>query len=274
MHNNDQEYHDLRIAVPASFADVFPHFYYAANKSGQRQTKTLLPSFQTILIFNFGPGALLRSKQNTEIKVNQCMVLGPIKNAFDYTLPAGTEILVANFKGDAFYRFFGNAVLAEHVPVNPDELIKENCFADLWHELKKLNSQQEKVDYILDFCKPYLKNRSATSELLTAFDDTVLDPIKTIAKEMNQSERNIQLRHKQYLGYSAKEINRYYRFLKAVEFIRDFAIKQVKPDWFEVIDQCGYYDQSQLIHDFKFFLNLSPARFLKFQQDICCPREL
>jgi AraC-like DNA-binding protein len=43
-------------------------------------------------------------------------------------------------------------------------------------------------------------------------------------------------------------------------------------DWFEVINECGYYDQSQLIHDFKHYINLSPAKYLKFQQDICNPK--
>ncbi|MFZ0596955.1 MAG: AraC family transcriptional regulator [Flavobacterium sp.] len=34
------------------------------------------------------------------------------------------------------------------------------------------------------------------------------------------------------------------------------------------MDQCGYYDQSQLIHDFKYYMNISPTKFLKFQNDI------
>lgn len=42
-----------------------------------------------------------------------------------------------------------------------------------------------------------------------------------------------------------------------------------KIDWFEIINKCGYYDQSQLIHDFKHYLNISPTKYVKFQQDIC-----
>jgi len=44
-----------------------------------------------------------------------------------------------------------------------------------------------------------------------------------------------------------------------------------KEDWFTIIDHLGYYDQSHLINDFKYYLNLSPTKYIKFQQDICDP---
>lgn len=228
----------------------------------------MLPSFQTILVFSFEGKASLVSEQNSKIEIDKCLLLGPIKHAFDYSLPPGAEILVANFKGDAFYRFFGSALLSEHLPIDPDELLDENCFTSLWNQLKGKNPQQQ-IDYIIGFCKPYLKNRNATSELLVNFNNEALNPIKTIAKQTQQSERSIQLHHKKYLGYSAKEAGRYQRFLKAVEQIQNLISQQAKPDWFKIVDHCGYYDQSQLIHDSQHFIHLSPTQFVQFQQDIC-----
>lgn len=78
------------------------------------------------------------------------------------------------------------------------------------------------------------------------------------------------MRHKQRLGYSEKEITRYGRFLKALEMVNRSIADAHKVDWFDIIHDCGYYDQSQLIHDFKRYLDLSPTRYLKVQQDICC----
>ena len=269
---NEKGYSSFKIPVPTEFEDVFSHFYVALNNTRQSLTKTLLPSYQTILIFCFGTNASLTTKQNTKIEIEKCLILGPIKQAFEYTLPVGTEIFVANFKNDAFYRFFGNAVLFDRRPIHPDELLEENCFTNLWYELKKINKASERIDYILKFSKPYLKDRNATSERLTDFKDVVYNPIKAIAQETSQSERNVQLKHKKYFGYSDKEINRYYRFLKAAELIQNLAEDTKRMDWFEVVNECGYYDQSQLIHDFKHFMHLSPKQFLKFQQDICNPK--
>ncbi len=266
-----QEYHNFRIPVTAEFEEVFSHFYFAENNTDAPLSKTLLPNFQTLLVFGFGPKITLQSKLNTILVLDKCIVLGPVKQAFTYTLPVNAQMLVANFKDDAFYRFFGKAITDGHVPFNPDELLAENCFTNLWHELQKIAGINEKVDFILAFCKPYLRHREGAFKPLSNFDNQnhSLNPIKAIAKETNQSERNVQLNHKKFLGYSAKEINRYHRFLKATELIQQSLLLAKKLDWFEVIHACNYYDQSQLIRDFKHFINLSPKQYLNFQQDIC-----
>jgi AraC-like DNA-binding protein len=265
-HNQYQSY---RIDVPQDFEEVFTHFYFAGNRSAETVTKTLLPSYQTILIFNFGNKAILYSGQDTQIEIEQCLVLGPIKQAFDYALPTDSAILVANFKEDAFYRFFGAAAIAEHVPMDPDELLEENCFSLLWHELRALDEVDKQVSQALEFCRPYLRSRNDVASQLANFSNGTLNPIKVIARENNHSERSIQLHHKKYFGYSAKELNRYQRFLKAIRMIQSTASDNKKMDWHEITETCGYYDQSQLIHDFNHYIHLSPARYLKFQQDIC-----
>ncbi|OXA83823.1 helix-turn-helix domain-containing protein [Flavobacterium hercynium] len=266
---NAEENNNYRIAVPLAFETVFSHFYFAENKTALPITKTLLPSFQTIMVFNFGTAGSLKLKENNVLQVEKCMVLGPIKQAFDYTLEPNSEILVANFKEDAFYRFFGNALLAHTVPVHPDDLVPGNCFSALWEELKEIPDNQNRVDYILDFCKPYLGEQNQITTLLANFKQEALNPIKAIASQTNQTERNIQLNQKKLFGYTIKEVSRYERFLKAVEKIQKNALTEIKIDWLTVVEDCGYYDQSQLIHDFKYFTNISPTKFLKFQKDIC-----
>lgn len=269
METSEQGYNNYRLPVPVAFENVFSHFYFAENNTSQSITKTLLPSYQTIMVFSFGATVSLISQQGTTIAVEKCMVLGPIKRPLTYTLPVNAEILVANFKEDAFYRFFGNALLSDHLPVHPDELLEENCFTSLWTALKKLPATEERMNFVLEFCKPYLGNRNTTIDLLSKVTNDDISPIKDVAEKTGQSERNIQLNYKKHFGYSAKEKSRYLRFIKAVETVQRIASASAKADWFEVIDQCGYYDQSQLIHDFKHFLNLSPTKFLQFQQDIC-----
>ncbi len=266
-----ETYISQRIAVPVAFEEVFSHFYLAQNKSSQVITKTLLPSYQTILVFSFGPPVSLLSGNNTIPAIEKCLVLGPIKKAFEYSLPPQAEILVANFKEDAFYRFFGSTPVAEQLPFNPDDLLEENCFTALWAALSHINSTDNRILYILDFCQPYLRERSAIASLLTGIKEENINPIKSVAGNSQQSERTVQLAHKKQLGYSAKELGRYQRFLKAVKLVQDLAGRDQKMDWFEVISECGYYDQSQLIHDFKHYTQLSPSHYLRFQQDICNP---
>ncbi|WP_194778083.1 helix-turn-helix domain-containing protein [Pararhodonellum marinum] len=263
------KYINLKIGVPTDFEDVFSHFYFAENRSADIVTKTLLPSFQTILTLNFGNKALLRSKNNTDVSIDRCFVFGPIKQAFDYSLPPNSKVLVANFKDDAFYRFFGIAAVAEPLPKNPDDLSDEICFTILWEELNKIDDVNHQISYMLDFFKPYLRRKNKIAQKFANLTLDNLSLIKSVASQEKQTERNIQLQHKKYLGYSSKEINRYKRFLKAIELIQNTAGTTIKIDWFKIINECGYYDQSQFIRDFKYYLNISPTKYLKFHQDIC-----
>lgn len=268
----ESTYIENKIPVPSEFEDVFSYFYLAKNMDETPIHKTLFPTYQTILVFSFGEKASLTTKKQTTITIEKCLVLGPIRQPIEYVLPANSEILVANFKGDAFYRFFGKALISDTIPVHPDDLVDENCFTLLWHSLKDRISAEEKVASILDFSRPYLKNRELGYESISNFDEENLDPIKTIADKTNQSERNVQLNFKKYLGFSAKEINRYRRFIKALELLNETTEVSKKADWIAIVETCGYYDQSQLIHDFKHYLGLSPTKFLKFQEEICIPK--
>ncbi|MFT3826625.1 MAG: helix-turn-helix domain-containing protein [Chitinophagaceae bacterium] len=263
-----EHYISERIPVPAAFDKVFTHFYKAANNSNEAVRKTLLPSYQTIMVFSFGTPVSFTSQQQTSITPDNCLVIGPIKQPIDYTLPAGAEILVANFKADAFYRFFGQALI---IATHPDELLGETCFSKLWSQLKDISTATGRVQYILDFCEPYLRDSDNLSERITQMmpEATVVNPVKIVARETQQSERSVQMKHKAQFGYSVKEITRYQRFLKAIELVQQQATEAKKVDWFDIVHECGYYDQSQLINDFKHYVHLSPTQFLKFQEDIC-----
>jgi len=68
--NIQNSYNSFRITVPKEFEDVFSHFYFAENNSDEVVKKTLIPSFQTILIFSFGAKTSLITRQNTEITID------------------------------------------------------------------------------------------------------------------------------------------------------------------------------------------------------------
>ncbi len=261
--------YEQRISTPKEFQDVFSHFYFATNFTGNPIKKTLLPTFQTIMIFSFGTEVFIESNQNSQIQIYKCIVLGPVKQSITYTLPVGSEILVANFKDDAFYRFFGQAVLY-NFSLHPDELLDQDCFSSLWKDLKEIKSAEKRVEFILEFCHPYLRIKDQTFLEIENLDaNSSLNLIKVLAEKNNQSERNIQLKFKKNFGFTAKEMARYQRFLKTFEFLQNQISNAKIIDWMEIVDQFGFYDQSQLIHDFQHYLNLSPTQFLKFQQEIC-----
>jgi len=251
----------LRISVPPSWEQVFTHFYYAANHSNMPVQKQLLPTFSSIMAFNFGPPVPLQYGNETFHPIEKTLVIGPIRQSMKYTMPPGSKILVANFKDDAFYRFFGKPL--QHYLTDPDKLIQTHCFADLWQELHAIEDPAAQVEKLLDFSGLYLCERDPAAAHI--IEDGFHDSPKQIAEKSAQSERTIQLNYKKYLGFSSKEINRYQRFQKAISML----VPGQVPDWFEIIDACGYYDQSHLIKDFTHYLGVSPQVYLQMQDIMC-----
>ncbi len=270
--NNTAFYETQSIAVPEAFEAFFTHFYYAANHSPYPVHKKLIPSFQTILVFNLGSKISISFDQTPSFDAPNSLILGPIKKTIDYSLSPGAEMLVANFKWDAFYRFFGQSLKSfNEFILQPDDLVKEQCFANVWVRLKEAPSLTEKVTLLLDFSLPYLRERESNVAQILAQNDAngTIKTVKKIAAESGYSARNIQLNYQKYLGFSDKELNRYQRFKKAIEFLSNTHSTSHPIDWLEIVTQCGYYDQSQLIHDFNHFIKMSPTHYLKLQEDLC-----
>jgi AraC-like DNA-binding protein len=271
MDDGKNAYLTRHISAPDAFIEVISHFYVAENHTGEPIHKTLVPSFQTILVCSFGAPLVLTTSLHRTLRIDKISILGPVKQAFEYTLPPGAEMLVANFRSDGFFRFFGKALQGLR-PSDPDDLLRDNCFAQLWETLEPMTTMDERVSRILAFARPYVRPQDA---LITQIEQMRKEnirnsPVKEMAGRSGQTKRNIQLKHRQRLGYSVKELTRYERFLKALELVgRQISAGHKKVDWFDIIHDCGYYDQSQLIHDFRHYLGLSPTRYLKAQKDIC-----
>jgi hypothetical protein len=192
-----------RIKVPAEFDEVFSHFYYVENISGKDITKTLMPSFQTTVIFNFGSPIIFITKENEELEIPNCLIAGPIKHAITYTLTPGAKMLAADLKHDAFFRFFCTSMLEDHL--HPNDLVNDDSFTILWNELNLIESAEDKVEHILSFSRPFLQGHHPLAEKIIAVANNGLCPIKEVSYTEQISERSVQMKLKDHFGYSARE---------------------------------------------------------------------
>jgi AraC-like DNA-binding protein len=83
--------------------------------------------------------------------------------------------------------------------------------------------------------------------------------IRDVARDAGLSQRRFIQLFAREVGMSPKLFCRVLRFRQALETVRQTAI----PDWGRVAVDCGYYDQSHLIHDFRFFSSLSPTEYVR-----------
>jgi AraC-like DNA-binding protein len=83
--------------------------------------------------------------------------------------------------------------------------------------------------------------------------------IRDVARDAGLSQRRFIQLFAREVGMPPKLFCRVRRFRQALEKTRKSAV----PDWAQVALDCGYYDQSHLIHDFRFFSNLSPTEYVR-----------
>lgn len=82
--------------------------------------------------------------------------------------------------------------------------------------------------------------------------------IEEMLAEINISGKQAERYFSKHIGLSPKRFIRVHRFYNA--FVQVRSLK--KADWMDVLHNCGYYDQSHFIKDFRFFSGESPTRQL------------
>lgn len=257
------------IVAPRSLQQVLQYFVLLTVEEGAAPVvRTLLPTFQIVMLINLGPTAEMWHDDGALAQVHQIrgiVVTAPLKRAFQYRLPGGSRILTVNFTLEGFFRLF-------QVPIerltndftDPDDLVPHRPFAQLWQQLRLLQAPTDLVKAIVDFSLPYLRaleepHAELMAQLPLLAKSQHLNPLKVMAAATNVSERTLQLRFQKYLGFSVKEVSRFVRFRRLLGKLEQREVSK-KEDWLALLEQHGYYDQSHLIHNFTHFLQQSPTK--------------
>ncbi|MDF7811750.1 helix-turn-helix domain-containing protein [Hymenobacter sp. YC55] len=257
------------IVPPRALQQVLQYFVLLTVEEGAAPVvRTLLPTFQIVMLINLGPTAEIWHEGGALVQVHRVdgiVVTAPLKKAFQYRLPENGRVLAVNFTLEGFFRLF--QVPVEHLTddfTDPDDLLPHRPFAQLWQQLRLLHNPTDLVQAIVDFSLPYLRalekpQAELMAQLPLLAESRHLNPLKVMAAATKVSERTWQLRFQKYLGFSVKEASRFMRFRRLLGKLEQRAVSE-KEDWLALLEQHGYYDQSHLIHDFTHFLQQSPTK--------------
>jgi AraC-like DNA-binding protein len=84
-------------------------------------------------------------------------------------------------------------------------------------------------------------------------------PVAKVAEELHWSRRRLVARFREEVGLPPKAIGRLFRFEHAVEL----GARPDRPSWAEIALECGYYDQSHLINEFRAVTGRTPVTFFQ-----------
>jgi AraC-like DNA-binding protein len=82
--------------------------------------------------------------------------------------------------------------------------------------------------------------------------------VREVARRIGLSQRQLIQVFTAAVGLAPKRYYRVRRFQRVRELVRS----SLSPDWAEIALECGYYDQSHLIHDFQEFSGFTPVELL------------
>jgi AraC-like DNA-binding protein len=84
-----------------------------------------------------------------------------------------------------------------------------------------------------------------------------------LASEVGSSDRNLERLFREYVGLSPKTFCRIVRFQRALR-----SLEEAGEGWAAIAADCGYYDQSHLIRDFREFARQTPSAYLRHAAEI------
>jgi AraC-like DNA-binding protein len=83
--------------------------------------------------------------------------------------------------------------------------------------------------------------------------------VASLAGRLGWSRKRLAARFNEHVGLPPKTVARIARFDRA----RTLAEPPRRPDWTRLAAECGYYDQSHLIKEFRAFTGRTPETFFQ-----------
>jgi AraC-like DNA-binding protein len=114
------------------------------------------------------------------------------------------------------------------------------------------------MDTILRPLKPPDTGQNALQQLLIE-----ADTIEQVAAAAAISTRQLRRLCMERAGVSPKYLRRILRFRKAVQRISALGADSSRPNWADLANVCGYYDQAHFIREFEEFAGHTPGRYLQ-----------
>jgi len=178
-----------------------------------------------------------------------------------YTIESGFSIFGVYFYPQAIPLLFSlPASELTNIDVELDYLLKD-AGRMLEEKIMLAKNTQERCSIICHFTEQRLAAQYTVElPVFSAIRDIIHQPpvlsIQALSRQYYLSERQFERQFKQYAGLSPKLFSRIIRFQKATSFY-----KRDVTSLGSIALECGYYDQSHFINDFKIFSGMHPKQY-------------
>lgn len=242
-------------------------FFYYRGYNPEHSIDRYLPDGDVQLIFDFTdyPKYIYDNHTLKEIQSCKSVWFSGFRTEL-ITIPSGkeSEMLVVTFqKGRAFPFLCEPLHVLTNVVVDA-ELVLKNEILDLREALKEIAPLEQKFARLEEELLKHYRNKLSENPFVDyAISGIIAAPnqfrLKEIAAKVGYSQKHLIKIFKDHVGVAPKEFLKVIRFQKAIR-----EIEQAETvNWASLALDCGFYDQSHFIADFKAFSGFTPADYLR-----------
>jgi AraC-like DNA-binding protein len=246
--------------------DFIESVYYYKDFNPSHAVDRLLPdgNVQLIIDLRDQPQYIYDNDTLKEIQACKRVWFSGFRTA-PITIPSGQEsemIIVQFIKGRA-YPFLSDPMDQLKNLVVDAELVLKKDIHDLRLQIQEAPSPQRKIEILEnDLLRHYLPflNRNPFTDFVV--QKIIKQPhhcsLKQISEGVGYSQKHVIKIFKANVGVTPKGFLKIMRFQKTINDIEHR--RQVS--WTSIADDCGFYDQSHFIADFRNFSGMTPTEYL------------
>jgi AraC-like DNA-binding protein len=243
------------------------HFFYYTGFNPEHSVDRFLPDGEVQIIFDLtdDPKYIYHNETLKEIQSCQNVWFSGFRTE-PITIPSGkeSEMLIVQFKKGKAFPFLSepmqnltNYVVDAELVLKSEILnIRERLLASRTIDLKFQILEENLLQCYLNKLQQNPFVDFAISKILACPNQV---SIKEISQNVGFSHKHVCKIFKENVGVTPKAFLKIIRFQKAIQQIEEQRIM----DWSAIAYDCGFYDQSHFIADFKVFSGFTPTEYIK-----------
>lgn len=225
---------------------------------------TVFPGGHMEIIFNLGDGIWKSSVKDVFHPTPPIELWGKLTQPLAVKAVGKNKMLGIRFHAHSA-AFFFNEELSEFNNQIADLRDVLGAPAKALHaRLREAAGLEERIGLIEDFLLRRLASREKKTEAIALIGRVVQemqnsydpDDVETIASRYNISSRYLRKLFLQYTGVSPKLYNKISRFQQSLQLVTENQSSLTS-----IAYDCGYFDQSHFIRDFKLFTGFTPSSY-------------
>jgi AraC-like DNA-binding protein len=241
-------------------------FYIFESEADIEFEDTVFPSGNMEVIFNLGEGTWESSFENKFFRTPQIELWGQITKPLAIRSKGRHTMLGIKFLTHSAAYFFNEEIGVFNNRVSDLCDIIGSPVKILYSELLEITETNRRIALIENFLSKRLTTTGRKSfridkvaNILTSINKNPTETcINTIASKHGITPRYLHKLIYQHTGLSPKAFNKINRFQRSLRLIA----KNDQP-FTSIAYDCGYFDQSHFIRDFKSFTSVTPSAYLE-----------